>query len=84
MVATLCLVMLKCNQWLVDKNFNVIHLHHIIGEFAKLAYLLHSLTKKGVDFYWSVDCQRALEKLKDKLLFVHIMFWRGQRVCTRN
>ena len=38
-----------------------------IPGFAKLAHPLHSLTKKGVDFHWSVDCQRAFEKLKELL-----------------
>ena len=38
-----------------------------IPEFAKLAHPLHSLTKKGVNFHWSVDCQRAFEKLKELL-----------------
>ena len=38
-----------------------------IPGFAKLAHPLHSLTKKGADFYWSVECQRAFEKLKELL-----------------
>ena len=38
-----------------------------IPGFAKLAHPLHFLTKKGVDFHWSVDCQRAFEKLKELL-----------------
>ena len=41
--------------------------HRFIPGFAKLAHQLHSLAKKGVDFHWSVDCQRAFEKLKELL-----------------
>ena len=32
--------------------------------FAKIAHPLHNLTKKGVDFYWSVECQSTFDILK--------------------
>ena len=38
-----------------------------IPGFAKLVHPLHALTKKGVDFHWSTDCQKAFEKLKELL-----------------
>ena len=35
--------------------------------FAKTAHPLYVLTKKGVEFYWSTECQVAFEQLKLKL-----------------
>ena len=37
-----------------------------IPDFAKIANLLHSLTKKGEVFQWSVKCQEAFNLLKQK------------------
>ena len=38
-----------------------------IPGFAKIAYPLHFLTKKGVKFAWSEECQEAFQTLKEKL-----------------
>ena len=36
-------------------------------KFAKIAGPLHDLTKKGLKFYWSNDCQIAFDRLKEAL-----------------
>ena len=38
-----------------------------IPSFSQLAAPLHTLLKKGVEFYWSVDCEQAFQKLKQRL-----------------
>jgi len=35
--------------------------------FSEIAAPLHALTKKGVRFFWSTECQTAFERLKDAL-----------------
>ena len=35
--------------------------------FAKITQLLHSLTRKSVQFVWDSDCQTAFDHLKQKL-----------------
>ena len=39
-----------------------------IPEFAKIASLLHALTRQTVPFFWSLACQGAFQKLKDLLV----------------
>ena len=39
-----------------------------IPSYAKIAYPLHSLTRKGALFQWSAECETAFETLKMKLL----------------
>ena len=38
-----------------------------VPDFAGIAAPLHNLTKKGVDFLWSADCDFAFRTLKEKL-----------------
>ena len=38
-----------------------------IAQFAKIAKPLHELTRKGVEFAWSSDCQTAFDILREKL-----------------
>ena len=38
-----------------------------VPNFARVAGVLHALTKKGVPFVWSRECQMAFEELKDLL-----------------
>ena len=38
-----------------------------VKDFAKIAGPLHDLTKKGLKFYWSNDCQIAFDRLKEAL-----------------
>ena len=39
-----------------------------IKGFAKMAAPLHHLTRKDVEFQWTVDCQKAFNELKSKLV----------------
>ena len=45
----------------------------IVG-FTEIANPLHQMTRKGATYLWSVECQSAFEKLKEKLMTapVHI------------
>ena len=45
-----------------------LYYRRFIGQFAKIASPLHSLTRKGVEFVWTEDCQAAFEHLKQKLV----------------
>ena len=38
-----------------------------IRGFAKIAHSLHALTKKGVTFEWTEECQEAFQALKERL-----------------
>ena len=38
-----------------------------IPHFASIAHPLHALTRKGVIFKWSAECQAAFQQLKKKL-----------------
>ena len=44
-----------------------------IPDFAKIANPLHSLTKKGKVFQWSVKCQEAFDLLKQKLISAPVL-----------
>ena len=44
-----------------------------IPDFAKVANPLHSLTKKNVEFVWSVECGKAFEKLKEALVTAPVL-----------
>jgi hypothetical protein len=43
------------------------YFRHFIKDFAKLSAPLEYLTRKGVKFEWSVECQTAFEGLKEAL-----------------
>jgi len=40
---------------------------HFIPRFIAIVHPLHSLTHKGVEFQWTVDCQKSFNSLKEKL-----------------
>ncbi|KAG9282328.1 hypothetical protein AMEX_G970, partial [Astyanax mexicanus] len=44
-----------------------------VSGFAELARPLHKLTKKGVSFKWTQECQTAFQTLKDKLVSAPIL-----------
>ena len=44
-----------------------------IAGFAKIANPLHRLTRKGATYLWSVECQSAFEKLKEKLVTAPVL-----------
>ena len=44
-----------------------------IPMFSRVAQPLHSLTKKGAQFEWNVDCQRAFEELKSHLTHTPVL-----------
>lgn len=46
-----------------------------IKDFAKIAYPLHRLTKKSVNFDWSQECQEAFDKLKTTLISAPILIY---------
>ena len=46
-----------------------------IRAFSKTAQPLHNLTRKGVDFHWSVECQKAFEKLKEKVVSAYVLMY---------
>ena len=41
--------------------------------FSQIAAPLHSLLKKGAQFYWSVECQDAFQKLKQLLISAPVL-----------
>ena len=44
-----------------------------VPHFATIAAPLHALTKKGVHFNWTNECQRAFDELKDKLINTEVL-----------
>ena len=42
--------------------------HRFVSNYAKIAYSLHSLTRKGAMFQWLADCETTFETLRTKLL----------------
>lgn len=49
------------------------HYRHFIVSYAKLAYPLYALTRKGEHFLWTADCEVAFETLKSKLLTAPVL-----------
>lgn len=46
-----------------------------IAGFAAIAHPLHALTRKGVEFHWSADCESAFSTLKDRLSTAPILVY---------
>ena len=46
-----------------------------IQQFAKIAFPLHNLTRKDVEFLWTEECQAAFEALKGKLVEAPILVY---------
>ena len=44
-----------------------------IPGFSQIAAPLHTLLKKGIEFYWSVECEQAFQNLKQKLTTAPIL-----------
>lgn len=42
--------------------------HRFILKFAKIAAPLTRLTKKGVKFEWSDECEKSFQELKNRLI----------------
>ena len=49
------------------------HYRRFIMNYAKLAYPLYALTRKGARFNWTADCEVAFETLKSKLITAPVM-----------
>ena len=45
-----------------------VYCRRFIKDFSSIAVLPYGLMKKGVDFVWTKECQRAFEELKQKLM----------------
>ena len=41
--------------------------HWFVPKFAQIARPLHDLTRKGVEFVWTAECQSAFDMLKQRL-----------------
>ena len=56
-----------------------------ISQFAHVASPLHNLTRKGVEFCWTSECQQAFEQLKWKLTEAPILVYPDFRrtLCWR-
>ena len=44
-----------------------------IERFARIAAPLHNLTKKEVEFRWTIDCQKAFDELKMRLVTAPVL-----------
>ena len=44
------------------------HYRHFVPNYARIAFPLHTLTRKGALFQWTADCEIAYESLKTKLV----------------
>lgn len=45
-----------------------------ISNFCKIATPLFSLLHKDNEFEWKIDCEKALDKIKEKLMNVDLKF----------
>lgn len=70
-------------KWPVPTNVHEIrsflglagYYRRFIPQFSEIASPLTELTKKGRKFTWSLECQEAFEKLKDKLTSAPILIY---------
>ena len=44
-----------------------------VQDFSKIASALTRLTKKGVDFVWSEECEKSFEELKERLITAPVL-----------